>query len=411
MIEANNDLTDETPSRDFGRLTAENFLSLQRIDLSFSEITAIIGPQASGKSIVAKLVYFFRACYEDYIQMSIAAGMPKSTFEKLQKDKFEDLFQISRRSNKPFRVEYSANGWSISASRDAKARTWKLDTRDLTKFGRPLREQLKQFQKKHQNYKRAIHGLEFYDALANSKEMERIYFKAPRTLFVPAARSYYETFKSGVFDILRRQEAIDPVLVQFGSFYETMKTRYNARLEKNESKRARKFKEKARPIIDGILSRRKDDDFIATDWGEVLLQNASSGQQEGLALLMALAYFPAERLGDQLLIIEEPEAHLYPDAQKRAIDYCVEVARETGCQLLLTTHSPYILACLNIHLTRSNQVEKSRYINGYLLEKGTASPLYDDEADLIDYGALDSVSQMLAEEFAEAVEETSSVHR
>jgi AAA ATPase domain len=49
-----------------------------------------------------------------------------------------------------------------------------------------------------------------------------------------------------------------------------------------------------------------------------------------------------------LLYIEEPEAHLFPSAQSLLVQGLVSMSREgKGQRLLLTTHSPYVLAKIN----------------------------------------------------------------
>ena len=48
------------------------------------------------------------------------------------------------------------------------------------------------------------------------------------------------------------------------------------------------------------------------------------------------------------LIIEEPEAHLYPKLQKKVIDFIIYFANITGSTVIVTTHSPYILTSANV---------------------------------------------------------------
>mgnify|MGYP006206212493 CR=1 FL=1 len=49
-----------------------------------------------------------------------------------------------------------------------------------------------------------------------------------------------------------------------------------------------------------------------------------------------------------LRIIEEPEAHLFPVAQKHLIELlAIMVNRNEDNQLIITTHSPYILSSFN----------------------------------------------------------------
>ena len=53
----------------------------------------------------------------------------------------------------------------------------------------------------------------------------------------------------------------------------------------------------------------------------------------------------------EFLIVEEPEAHLYPIAQRDIINaFALFLNAVSENRLIITTHSPYILACVNILL-------------------------------------------------------------
>ncbi len=72
---------------------------------------------------------------------------------------------------------------------------------------------------------------------------------------------------------------------------------------------------------------------------------ASSGQQETVWLFNVLFYLMSNH-SKAFIIVEEPEAHLYPDAQKVTSEI-LALMSNCGCQLFITTHSPYVLGALN----------------------------------------------------------------
>ncbi|MFM7370804.1 MAG: AAA family ATPase, partial [Sphaerospermopsis kisseleviana] len=77
-----------------------------------------------------------------------------------------------------------------------------------------------------------------------------------------------------------------------------------------------------------------------------LINFASSGQQEVVwILLLILVLILNQR--NVFLVIEEPEAHLFPVAQKQMIDLIALLANQAANQIILTTHSPYILSSFN----------------------------------------------------------------
>ena len=73
-----------------------------------------------------------------------------------------------------------------------------------------------------------------------------------------------------------------------------------------------------------------------------------------------LQYFLIEKKNDIFLIVEEPEAHLYPDSQMLMADMLsLFINKSKGHNAgLITTHSPYILGELN-NLLLAGKVERS----------------------------------------------------
>ena len=81
---------------------------------------------------------------------------------------------------------------------------------------------------------------------------------------------------------------------------------------------------------------------------------------------------------NQFVIIEEPEAHLYPKMQKEIIDFIVNFMNMTNSSILITTHSPYILTSTNNLLyagkLKENYKEKIEIINNVVGKYGAINP-------------------------------------
>lgn len=71
------------------------------------------------------------------------------------------------------------------------------------------------------------------------------------------------------------------------------------------------------------------------------LELAGIGYLQVLQIFCYLVYFRP-----LLLLVDEPDAHLYPIAQERLVEVLSEVAQQFGSQVLMTTHSPSIVRAL-----------------------------------------------------------------
>ena len=119
-------------------------------------------------------------------------------------------------------------------------------------------------------------------------------------------------------------------------------------------------------------------------------------------------------------IIEEPEQNIFPAAQKELVEYLVSGINGTdGSSLLMTTHSPYILATLNnliyageLSGTKKNVrgvVSEDKWIrfddvSAYYFDAGTCTSIMDPELKNIDPEKIDSCSRTINDEY-EALEE------
>ena len=89
--------------------------------------------------------------------------------------------------------------------------------------------------------------------------------------------------------------------------------------------------------------------YLSNNYGNtdrfVKINYTSSGQQETVWLFNILFHILVTRT-KSYIILEEPEAHLYPDAQK-VVSEMLALMSNQSCELLITTHSPYILGAVN----------------------------------------------------------------
>ncbi len=79
--------------------------------------------------------------------------------------------------------------------------------------------------------------------------------------------------------------------------------------------------------------------LLGRDFGEISQFHQGAGEDTTLDLIRALQEVPQ----NSLVIIDEVEASLHPRAQRRLVRFLLKKARLKRLQILLSTHSPYVL--------------------------------------------------------------------
>lgn len=79
--------------------------------------------------------------------------------------------------------------------------------------------------------------------------------------------------------------------------------------------------------------------LLERDFGELSQFHQGAGEDSTLDLFRTLQGIPK----NSLLLIDEVEASLHPKAQRRLVRFLLWLARQRRIQIILTTHSPYVL--------------------------------------------------------------------
>lgn len=391
------------------KLTINNFLGIHSADITIGRITVLIGEQASGKSVVARLIYFFTQYFADFDELSLSKGEHKSTYDKNKKEEFFSIFPPYSWERDSFEIFFALDEYEVRITSDKGSGTIKIKTSNSV--GQYFRDLKRQYQKFLGQYdadspvapSRALREFRMMQA-----ESGAVRFESP--LFVPAARSFYATLRDEIFSILALDSKIDNIILQFGEFYEVAKRGFAPPFSGDLSRRAFKAgREMERRFFDGVvkgqLVRADGRDWIQMERGLIELSRASSGQQEATPLLLALSRYPSK---GRTLIIEEPEAHLFPSAQTEILKFMVWKLHSSGGNFIFTTHSPYLLSSLNVSLARGASGREdgisSDDLSAYALYDGEAHSLIDEESGMISAAYIDSVSENLEEELIDALE-------
>lgn len=347
-------------------------------------INIVIGEQAPGKSTLAKEIYFFKKIRDFSLEFicNDFNFIGKANNRELYKDfliyitnEYSECFGLNKNLPKDFSICFVyKEGYSVSVT---------LDDHNYVgfKFSANLEERLKETLTAvnkiyHQPEESNDDLFSIFIKKQRLREEVAAHFKSVLDdlfcedgdiIYIPAGRSLLAVL-SEQLDVVN-VKALDLPMHDFVRKIRELKPRFNKRLEEVVSDYFKSVKgnvkkntdiENALKIIKKILRGEyiNDEDgeklFIdGNSWIKLLF--SSSGQQEVLWILNMLFVSILENKRT-FFIIEEPEAHLYPLAQRYIMEFIALTSNVTKSQMFITTHSPYILTSTNL-LIHSGLVE------------------------------------------------------
>lgn len=395
-------------------LKIHNFACLKNIEIEIIGFTIIIGEQASGKSVTSKVYFFLREIVSSELSASIIEGTGFRGFQVGIKKQFSSIFPEYSWKESKFEISLS-DSWHddmivIKNCPDAKGLKFYFSDRFKNNY-RKISQSFKAFnaeieKNRAESLTPAMHGYEMsgYRLFMEAIHQTQTYDTLERVVYIPSGRSFFSTLKDNVFGFLSENIGIDPFLKSFGKNYELAKRPSPIR-EKRHKEILAKFDKVSASILKGRFMSQKKEDWIVSDNSRIAVSSASSGQQEALPLLLVLRDLisePPSSFRGRSVVIEEPEAHLFPVSQKAIVELIFltkEHCREA--KLLITTHSPYVLSCVNNGILNH---QKNVRVNAYFLSNGVSTPILDPETQLIDGEELDKISGDIADEFYIAME-------
>ncbi len=231
--------------------------------------------------------------------------------------------------------------------------------------------------------------------------------------YIPAERELITIIADSLFGLTELRTPIPRLLLRFGNKFNDAKLKQTSFDYTN--------------IIDVKYSYINNRSFITLPSGKQLnLEEASTGIQNLITLLVVFDNIISDKKNisnsdiKNYLAIEEPELNLFPETQYKLVSYLSErIAHrkmnnkmDYSNQLLITTHSPYILTSLNnlLYAYKVGQeheaevdaiIEKKYWLNpddvsAYrLFPDGTAKNIMDIDLQQIDAGEIDEVSRTL----------------
>lgn len=440
------------------RLEVNHFGPISEASVEIRPLLVLIGPQASGKSTMAKLIYFFQQLplefftrfYQserEYMDMTQDLIVPI-------REKFYDFFGSTFHLPDFTIVYHYSEGRALTLSLTPLKKLdahftddffTKQDKNALRSFKKELLK-IKVEMSEDTNASRRLvldeRQLQYLHSL-NDKINEIFCNDHNDQLFILAGRNatvgYSETFEDMLRESIQRnieaqgrrafdskEQTVDETImlsfmqrvvkmrqnfINLGNF-EGMITHANKEV-KPKLLLANKL---IRRVIKGQYSNSEYGERIVHKGGNyVYLKNASSGQQESIRILQDA--FLSLYQGNKLLrIVEEPEAHVYPEAQMATIQLLVLMLNNSpNNNLILTTHSPYTLTIINnlIYAAKVGEkhpeqigdiVEKSLWlpserVAAYRIMNGKAENIIDDELHEIKAELIDDVSRVISKQY------------
>lgn len=456
------------------KIIIENFGSIKYAEIEVKKILVLIGEQASGKSTIAKLIYFFKTIQEDLFsqiyrdKQNQSLDINSDILSPIQQKFYNFFGPTNNLSNFEIIFYYSLNKnkfLKLSNDKNKKMRISCIDTfidEKFTILASDIKLRLRQEYlniNKNRNIQPLIkeeekikYAQQLYDLLNDlfqNKQRDLLFIVAGRSATV-AYPSLFEKYFSQSIEINLKQnisidnyerssKTLDEILLEkfiekfvrvkdiFKKFrnFEGLIGSYS---ENNIKEKLYQVKNKIDKILKGeyriddlgekILFNKETEEYI-------YLSNTSSGQQESIRILQDIFLNILDNT-KVLRILEEPEAHLFPVAQKQLIELlALMVNQNDDNQLIITTHSPYVLTVFNNLLFANRVVEKNpstesevaqiipqdswlsaKDFSAYSLGNQSVSqdtnycePIFNQEKGTIQQNYLDTVSELLGGDF------------
>ena len=362
---------------------------VQELEMDIKDFNLLIGEQATGKSTVAKAIYFFRiikSTLTDYLCQvydtalyngnDVSDGFNK-VLKKELKSIFISLFGYSWDLDKRLYLKYEyASGIWLDVKLNKNGKRKYISVRYSPKLTQTLKdlekEALELFEQKPETTTISLayaskERLRNYDNFKNS--VNKIFDDYKETYYIPAGRSMLtllvnnrSLLENDNLDLITRQfmQVIDNIHRVFEDGIRNVHKRYP------DGERRFDVTKTAEMLISDLkgdyLYNAGKEYIVVEDEEEhsekIPINFASSGQQEVLWLLIQL-YILMLKKEKAFVIIEEPEAHLYPSLQSKVVEFISYFANINNSSILITTHSPYILTSVNTLYCAGKVIEKN----------------------------------------------------
>ena len=346
------------------KLIVRNFGPINNVEINIKPFNIFIGPQASGKSVLAKLHSIFND--KEFL---LNQDLPK----------FLSIYNIDFLKEDTF-IEYQHNDTFFKYS------DGKLETNSK------LKDEI---------------DFKITDPLNDIIKIKKLGKDIPDTIYaqvyIPTERVVVASISDFLFNFIQSGIDLPECVINFGARFE------NAR---------KKLSHYTIPFLDGVeyTYENSQNKLKIGDGQTINFTQSSSGMQAVIPMAILIDYFSSKEQTN--FVIEEPELNLYPTTQKRLVEFISSKCLHNGNNLTVTTHSPYILTSfanlIQAHNVAQISEEAKKEVAGiisedywidfnnvsaYYINNGTAVDILDYENKTIDANTIDDVSETIAKEF------------
>lgn len=367
------------------KLRVKNLGPIKDFEMETNRLTVLIGPQASGKSLMAQLLY-----YVDDIQ-SLAA---ENHYDRMAEDAWLELVTTGLLSQiRGAAIQYFSwnNSGQISYTNSI-GQVFEASVRDKICPDNAAISTLINWRNEWIN---------------NKNELTRAQFS--KSIFIPSERMMFSEFRE-------RKESIlyDPVqtpqMRRFCSRIESSKLLYmrsSGLWDNGQGILLDRFTALQKEALRGVVRYTNGMWSWHVDGAGVIpLGGLSSGQMAAWPFFLLSSVVNSTKLIHNFFF-EEPELHLHPNAQKNIVE-AIALLVESGNNVVITTHSPFILYVINnliqAHIAYDGKPPEGEFsidpdhVAAYCMGEKPHS-IVDKETKLLDLDEIDDVFDDIGEYF------------
>lgn len=418
------------------KLTVKNFSVIKDAELEFGKITVLIGPQASGKSLLCRLAFFFQQVVEEQAEEAIKASEEFEQFRQRVNDRFLFWFGFDPIATQSSEIRYCAGSFTVSLTLERQGVSG--GARVQWDFSPEFQDCYKLVWGKLNNEKvrrESLPNPKYFASEIRDKLSELRGQQSPEVYsYIPSTRSFFLSIHQAIFGTAGR---LDDIQLRFSQDFNYG---FESRIPKPglDHPLTQWINAESERLLQGkVIAMGSDFHFMATDGRTLTLPVLSSGTQELLPLMTCLREYVAasasvekalnlsHALHKRLFFLEEPESNVFPSTQYDLVRIFARMANEPALDAywVITTHSPYILSAFgNLlkagkvgaqsaenHAAVEKTVAEKYWIKNsdfaaYKIENGALTSIFDKETGQIDGDYLDNVSSDIAEEFGQLLE-------